>query len=355
MSFDKVPGNAPIKDILRSALRRKSVLPSLLFCGVEGAGQRETAVELAKSFNCLTLADDACDECSSCRAIDAGNHPDVIDVKQLPRMESEEQDENGGSADEEDAAGEENAGKKSAMIYIYQMRKAGFLARMKPMTGRRRIFLVDDAAEMNEPTSNASLKILEEPPDFSQFILITANPDRLLPTIVSRCRMLTFGAVGSEDIASVLRERGVDEARAGVIAAIVRGNYHRALTEDWDAYFEGRGEAWDLFRAILAGDNGTEFVRKFSGGRKPPSRDEAGAVLDFFRSFGRDLLLLGETGRAEGLFHPDLEPGLRELAAVVEPARTLRLIRAVDTAASGLEANANIRLLTSVLYARMTG
>jgi len=355
MSFDKVPGNNQIKELLRSALRRKSVLPSLLFCGVEGAGQREMALELAKAFNCRNLEDDACDACSSCKAIDAGNHPDIIDVKNLPRSESDENEENADIEDEEEAGDEEEPGKKSGKIYIRQMRKAGELARMKPMNGRRRIFLVDDASRMNEPTSNASLKILEEPPDFSQFILITANPDLLLPTIVSRCQMLMFGAIGTEEIAAVLRGRGEDDRRAAVIAAIVRGNYHRALTEDWDAYFENRREAWDWYRAILSETNGTDFVRKFTGGRKPPSRDEAAAVLVFFRGFGRDLLVLGETGRPDSLFNPDLEAELRELAAAVDPERALRLIRAVDTASASLDANANVRLMISVLFARMTG
>lgn len=355
MSFDKVPGNAPIKEILRSALRRRSVLPSLLFCGAEGAGQRETALELAKAFNCGRLEDEACDECPSCKSIEAGNHPDVIEVKNLPRSESEENEESAEAEDEDEGAEEEDPGKKSSMIYIRQMRRAGELARMKPMIGRRRVFLVDDAGQMNEATANASLKILEEPPDFVQFILITANPDLLLPTILSRCRMLTFGAVGSEDIAATLRARGEDEARAAVIAAIVRGNYHRALTEDWDAYFERRREAWDWYRMILSGPNGTDFVRKLTGGRKPASRDDVAGLLAFFRGFGRDLLLFGETGRGGGLLNPDLEPEIRDAAANVEPERALRLIRAVETASSGLDAYANVRLIVSVLFARMTG
>jgi DNA polymerase-3 subunit delta' len=361
MSFDSVPGNRQIKDILRTALRRKSVLPSLLFSGVEGAGQRETALELAKAFNCLNLEDDACDECSSCKAIEAGNHPDVIDVRTLPcKKLNELRGENDGDEDEEEEASLQDGvsleSVKTDIIYIDQIREAIKLANMHPMTGRKRVFFLDDAAEMERHAPSASLKILEEPPDFSQFILITAVPEKLDQTILSRCRMLTFGAVGAEDIAAALRDkRYEDEARAAVIASLVRGNYHRALTEDWTAYFEDRREAWDWYRAILSGTNGTEFVRKFTGGRKPASREEASAMLTFFRGFGRDLLVLGETGRPDGLFNPDLEAELRDLAAVVEPERAQRLIRAVDAAAAALEDNANVRLMISVLFARMTG
>jgi len=366
MAFGSIPGNAPLKDILRSALRRKSVLPSLLFCGAEGAGQRETALELAKAFNCLNLSDEACDECASCKAIDAGNHPDIIDVKNLPKKIEENESDNGDEDDED--FGRENgadngvasgaasfSSNKAGKIYIDQMRGAIKLALMKPMIGRKRIFLVDDASEIVSAAASASLKILEEPPAFTQFILITTNPDLLLPTIRSRCRTFSFGPVGTGEIVAVLRERDYDEAQARIIASVVRGNYQKALTMDWDEFSGERGEAWKLFRAILTGNNGTEFVRKFAGGRKAASREDMEAVLVLFRGFGRDLLLLGETGKAGGLLNPDLEDGLRELACAVSPARALRLIRAVDAASASLDKNANVRLMTSVLFARMTG
>jgi DNA polymerase-3 subunit delta' len=358
MAFDQIPGNAPLKDILRSALRRKSVLPSLLFCGSEGAGQRETVLELAKAFNCERQSDDACDECASCKAIDARNHPDVIDVINLPRKKKKngfnnrDEDEAGGDDKDEEP---EDCGPKPRNIVIDQMRRAIELALMKPMIGRKRIFLVDDASEMEEEAANASLKILEEPPTFTQFVLITSNPDLLLPTIRSRCQMFAFGPVGTEDIVAVLRGRGLDDVRARVVASTIRGNYQKALTMDWDEFFEERGRAWELFRAILTGPDGTEFVREFAGGRKAASREDMEAVLVLFRGFGRDLLLLGETEKAAGLLNPDFEDGLRELAFAVPPGRALGLIRAVDTAIVSLDKNANIRLMTSVLFARMTG
>ncbi|MCX6566883.1 MAG: hypothetical protein NTW38_10780 [Candidatus Aminicenantes bacterium] len=365
MAFDQIPGNVPLKDILRSALRRKSVLPSLLFCGSEGAGQRETARELAKAFNCERQSDDACDECPSCRAINAGNHPDIIDVIDLPRKmekdESDDKDKAENTADDDKSGAEDSGnesddkGKKKKNIVIDQIRKAIELALMKPMIGRKRVFLIDDASEMKDAAANASLKILEEPPAFTQFILITSNPDLLLPTIRSRCQLFVFGPVGTGEIVAVLRERGLDEVRSRVVASTVRGNYQKARTMDWDEFFEERGQAWELFRAILTGKDGTEFIRRFSGGRKPASREEMEATLDLFRGFGRDLLLLGETGEAGGLLNPDLEDGLRELASAVESGRALRLIRAVDSAMVSLDKYANIRLMTSVLFARMTG
>ena len=364
MAFDDIPGNAPLKAILRSALRRKSALPSLLFCGAAGAGQRETALELAKAFNCLHLDDDACGECPSCRSIAAGNHPDIIEVINLPRKQKKTAAdggrENGAAAGDEDAAEDAVAepagsGSKPRNIVIDQMRRAIELALMKPMIGRKRVFLVDDASEMEAAAANASLKILEEPPAFSQFILVAGNPDVLLPTIRSRCQTLVFGPVGTKEIIAVLRGRGLDETRAGAVAAVVRGDYQRALNTDWDEFFEERGRAWGLFRAILTGSDGGDFIRRHAGGRKAASRDDIEALLGFFRGFGRDLLVLGETAGGGPLFNPDLEERLREIASVVPPERALRLIRAVDAAQVSLEKYANVRLLASVLFARMTG
>ena len=167
--------------------------------------------------------------------------------------------------------------------------------------------------------------------------------------------MFSFGPVGAGEIVAALRERGFDDDRSGVVASLVRGNYQKALDTDWDEFFEERGQAWEMFRAILTGNNGTEFVRKYAGGRKTAPREEMEALLGLFRGFGRDLLLVGVTGGAGGLLNPDLEDGLRELASALPPERALRLIRAVDTAMTSLDKYANIRLLTGVLFARMTG
>lgn len=378
MAFADIPGNDKIKAILRSALRRKRedgrsvVLPTLLLAGAEGAGQREIALELAKALNCESRGDDACDACDSCRKIDAGVHPDVIDIKQFPRKKDKDEAENGSeSPDGEDGeeteaneaaeASSSEAEKISEKFYINQVRETIKLACKKPMIGRKRFFLIDDASRMEPPVANALLKILEEPPDFSQFILIASNVDLLLPTIVSRCQTLAFAPVPCDDLAAVLRGRGFEEADARTGARLARGNYRMARTMEWEDVREEREEAWRLFRAIVSGENGAEFLRLFgstgktSRKKKDEQNREWKTMLASFSELSRDLLLIAETGQTAGLFNLDFEGGLREIAPAVGYGRALRMVRAVDSAIASVDENLNRRLQATVLFARMTG
>jgi DNA polymerase-3 subunit delta' len=344
MAFARIPGNAGIKSILRSALRRKRVPPTLLFAGPEGVGQRETALELAKALNCLQLVDDACDTCASCRTIEDGCHPDVIDVKKLPVKNDRHK-----NADSDEEA------KEVTVIKIEQMREAIGLAAMKPMTARKRVFLIDDASEMSPDSANSSLKILEEPPSYAQFILITSNPDQLLPTIKSRCQTFDFGPISTEEMVAVLRQRGFAEGQARTMAQVVQGNYQRAMKMDWDDVQAERATAWELFRSMIRDEDGSAFVRRFAFGRKSASREELEATLELFVGFLRDLLLLGETDGSGRLFNPDFEDALREVASFLEPGRVLRMLSAVDGALYFLDKNMNAGLLAGTFYARMTG
>lgn len=344
MAFDKIPGNARIKSILRSALRRKRLLPTLLFAGPAGVGQRETALELAKALNCLQRDDDACDLCISCRTIEAGRHPDVVDVKTLPVKNDRSK-----SAESDDEI------KEAKVIKIDQIREAIGLAAMKPMTARKRVFLIDDATEMLEASANSSLKILEEPPSHTQFILITSNPDPLLPTIKSRCQTLVFGPIPTEEIVAALCRRGFEEAQARTMAQVVQGNYQRAMKMDWDDVQAERATAWELFRSMLGDEDGSAFLRRFAFGRKSASREELEATLELFVGFLRDLLLLAETDGSGRLFNPDFEDALREVASSLEPGRVLRMLSAVEGALFLLDKKMNAGLLAGTFYARMTG
>jgi len=344
MAFHHIPGNARIKTILQASLQRNRVPPTLLFSGPEGVGKRDTAVELAKALNCLRLRDDACDACASCLAINARHHPDIIDVKTLPVKN----DKNKNSESENDL-------KEITVIKIEQIRQAIGLASMRPMTARKRVFIIDDAKELTDDASNSYLKLLEEPPSFTQFVLITSNVDLLLPTVRSRCQNLVFGSIASEDIVAALLDRGFEETQSRIMALIVRGNLDQAMTMDWEEVRAEREEAWSLFRSILLGDGGSAFLRRFAYGRKTASREELEATLELFSGFLRDLLFLGETGGTDRLLNPDLEAALRDVAPVLSPERTLRMLSAVDGAIAFLDRKLNAGLLASAFYARMTG
>src|SRR5258708_5442056 len=166
MPFRDVSGHLPIVDLLKRSIDRATLPQTLLFSGPSGSGKRLTALAVAQAVNCLKPSGDACGTCAACTKIARGVHPDVLVVE----------------------PGESGA------IKIDQVRDVVERSAYRPFEGRRRVVIVDDADTLVPAAQNALLKTLEEPPSSSTFILVTARPDMLLPTVRSRCIQLAFAA-----------------------------------------------------------------------------------------------------------------------------------------------------------------
>ncbi|MGD0782965.1 MAG: hypothetical protein ABSA30_08925, partial [Candidatus Aminicenantales bacterium] len=201
MAFHDIAGNERAKAILKMALGRDRVPNSLLFCGPRGVGKRRTARVLAQALNCLNRKDDACGECGPCRAIEGRKFPDVLEIEAL----------------------EDNSG-----VGIDQVRELRDIARLRPMSGRCRVFILPEDM-LGDIQASAFLKILEEPPIFVYFILLSENPAQILPTVSSRCQILTFFPVSDEEIEKALLENGMPAAQARITALVCHGNIEKAL------------------------------------------------------------------------------------------------------------------------------
>ncbi|MDD8026676.1 MAG: DNA polymerase III subunit [Acidobacteriota bacterium] len=333
MPFNDIAGNGRVRTILKLALSRGRVPHALVFGGPRGVGKRKTARVLAQALNCAVRSDDACGECPSCRAVvqvdekakRIGAHPDVIEYE-IPEDKT--------------------------TVSIDQMRELKSLAYLKPMVGRKRVFLVDDADSMSDEAANSLLKVLEEPPLFTHIILISDNPALLLPTIKSRCRSLPFLPVSDEDVEKVLRGRGVEPEKARLTALVVRGNLERALDLDWDAIEAERRDAWMIFRALTTGEDAAALLRRFAFGRRKDVREEMERALELMTAFGRDTALLAEGGDARLLLNPDYENEIRTCAGPVSPAAALRIVGLLHDAAASIDRNVHLGLLAAGLTAR---
>ncbi len=183
---------------------------------------------MAQAVNCPRRkpgdeAGDACGECSTCLRIARGQHSDVAIIDQ------------GGEAS----------------IKIKMLRERIFeVVAFRPFEARHRVYIIDPADEMTDEAQDALLKTLEEPPPAAIFMLVTAYPDTLSPTIQSRCRRLRFGPLSEADVARVLVEReGMDRAKARALAAASGGSVSRALAEDAGDLEEDRDAALALLAA----------------------------------------------------------------------------------------------------------
>jgi DNA polymerase III delta' subunit len=321
MDFDNILGNVRVKKILRLALQKHRLPNSLLFHGPNGVGKKRMAFSLAKAVNCERRRDGACGECSTCRAISGGRFPDVQEIKpsgQVIRVEN-----------------------------AREMRQAAY---MRPMVGRKRVFIISEADKMNEESSNTVLKILEEPPLFSHFMLVTDKPHLILPTIRSRCQSLQFLPVGREEIARELVEKGCGEDQARIIALFVRGNLEEALALNWDEVQDARKEAWGLFRSLIKPERPALFLSSYGFSQRNLIREDLETTLEIMASFCRDLILLKEKGDLSLLLNPDYEKELRALENSSSLEKCWEFLRRVEGAISGLAKNLNMSLIASAFY-----
>ena len=172
MRLAEVLGHAPPRALLLRAVMASSVPQSLLFDGPEGVGKRTTALALATAINCQQPGSDGdgdgCGTCSSCRRIARAQHPDVVAL--VPN--------------------------EKGTITVEMAREVIGQAGYRPFEARRRVVIIDDADSLQAAAQNALLKTLEEPPPSSMFVLVTARPDSLLQTVLSRCPRIRFGRLG---------------------------------------------------------------------------------------------------------------------------------------------------------------
>ena len=326
MSFSDITGNARIKKILTKALQRERVPNSLLFSGPQGVGKIETALVVAKALNCLNLTDDACESCAACAAVNKGIFPDVMRIS--PEKE---------------------------VLKIDQIRILKEAAYFKPMVGRKRVFIVNPAEKMSPEASNSLLKILEEPPSFSHIILITPNPFVILPTIKSRCQVLSFSPVSRDDIARCLIEHDFSEEKAKILSLLVRGNLKQAMNMDWEEVRVEREETWQLFLSFLHREPSIPFFKEYSNLRRGVAEEEIRSTLELLASFSRDLILIKENADSELLLNPDFESLLREESPSVRLEQILAMLEQIEGQLNSLQRNVNIKLFMSSMISNTMG
>lgn len=318
---------------LASFLTHGTIPHALLFTGIEGVGKRSAAIAFAMACNCRggpkggepgpggpPAPDQACGECSACRKISEGQHPDLLKV-----------DPDG------------------TAIKIEQVRALCQSLALQPYEARVRVVVIADAHRLTAAAGNALLKILEEPPERTVLILTAPQTADVLPTIVSRCRHLRFKPIAGKHLAAMLvRAYGFTTEEAALTAAMAHGSVTRALAMQRRHWIRRRNWFLSELSALARLPAAALLVL---AERMALVKEELPDYLELTATWVRDLAVARHD--PERIIHQDLRS---EIAAAAQ-----RLPEGfVSLASAGLaeiqrrlQANANPRLSLETLLIRL--
>src|SRR5215472_7337534 len=229
MPFDSFLGNPAAVQTLREMLHAERVPGALLFTGPEGVGKRTLALMMAQAMVCERLPDDFCGECTRCRRAEEMLAGAVEDLARRREMK-------------------ESTRRLEGLVYFdlqliapftryiltEQIRLLRQIAYTRPFELPRRIFIIDQAQAIHWQAVDLLLKVLEEPPASTTFVLVCPNASELRLTIRSRCQRVAFSPVDEDSIVKLLvvSQSALPEAKRTMVARLAGGSLGKALGFD---------------------------------------------------------------------------------------------------------------------------
>ena len=328
MSFKDILGQEKAISFLIKSLKENKILSSYLFIGSEGIGKKLTAIEIAKSINCINLNNnfEACDKCITCRKIDKQSHPDLKIIQ--PIKDS---------------------------VTIGQIREMCREINLKPFESNKSIYIVDQAEDMTIEASNCLLKTIEEPPDYAVIILICKNLNSVLPTIISRCQIINFNLVASLKIKELLlRKIKIEEDKNELISRLAQGSIGRAFKLITDKeYFTKREELLSYLIKISPGKYDYNFFNSIEKILK--DLNQMDELLEIILLWYRDILVFKEIGLKEYLVNCDKLDILRDKSKIYSQKMLIDILDYIEQIREFMDRNINKRLISERLYLKIAG
>lgn len=312
--FETLLSNNNMKEALSYSLKTGTTLHAYLFCGPDGSGK----LTAANAFAAEIIGDK--------EKVLRGSHPDVIYLRP-----------------EEDKS-------SIAVEAVRDMRADAFIT---PTEAQKKVYIIDRADQLNDHGQNALLTILEQPPSFCVFILLSENREKILPTVISRCSVYEMEYVNDEDGAKVLQKEFAKESFESLKTYMraSQGNIGLAKKMISDAtLIENVGKCEQLCIAIANGD-------KYTVGKIVMNLTKKNAIdfLNVLSVYLRDITVLNTAGNEDNVVFYDSILKNKSVFAKIKTDRLYRCVTECQKSISLVEGNINLSLVLSSLTINLYG
>jgi len=358
MFFRDIAGQKTVKDHLIRTVKEGHVSHAQLFAGGEGRGSLLLAVAYAQYLNCLNPGEtDSCGVCSSCLKAAKLVHPDIHFV--FPVVKE------GGRAISDNHIKQWRSfllqkkyfsigqwvehnwgGKKAALIYADESPEILRKLSMKNYEGRYKVMIIWLPERMNDTGANKLLKILEEPPERTVFLLVSESPQNLLSTILSRTQQLNIPPVESESLTRELSDRygvSIDEAR--VAARLSGGNFVKAES-NLDSANE-KNSFFEMFGLLMRSTYSRKIfdIQRWVEMVAPLSRDKIKALIDYSMGMLRESYIYN-FGQPDLVYLTSMETDfVKKFSPYITENNIEPMVKELQLAHAHIEQNGNARIV----------
>jgi DNA polymerase-3 subunit delta' len=368
MSWNNIIGQLRIKNILKETIYNKRLPNAFLFYGNEGVGKDAIAIQVAKILNCseINLSNnidkndiDSCNKCDNCIKFNKLLHVNFKMVFALPRGKNEKDHDDSPltrltSAEIEEIKNELNHKSQNHYhkinitgareIRIISIRELKKLSTLSMTEGYYKVFLISNADELNDEAANSLLKILEEPPSKTLFILTTCRKESILPTILSRCQDLYFDNLSPEEIRNgLIQYFNFDEQQAELHSQLAGGSFSQALKLTDKEFIMMREDVVNFLRLILS-NKFAEIYTKVDSLLSENNKADIQIFLSMILIWIRDLFLIKE-GLHNKILNLDQSDALKSFNDKLPQADLYSSVNSIEEAINLINRNVNLQLI----------
>lgn len=319
--FKDIIGQKSIVAHMKKALQMHTVSHAYILNGEKGMGKKLIADIFSTVLQCEAGGDEPCMECRSCKQAVGRNHPDIKWITH----------------------------EKPASISVDEIREQLVNDMgIKPYSGKYKIYIIDEGEKMTPQAQNTLLKTIEEPPAYGVVIILTANREMLLQTILSRCVSLDLRAVDNESVKKYLIEKiNVPDYRAAMAAKFAGGNLGKAIdiasSEEFNQLKDDVVRAMKVLERMTATDI-NQTVKEVNN-----YKDQMDVYLHLVTIWFRDVLLC-KASADRGLIFSEESEAIRKQAKVVTYEGLESIFKEIDELKMRLKSNVNFDVSLELLF-----